>query len=158
MTGIRFEIEVDGEQQLDRALSRFGDRLRNIQPFFEIAADMVAGFVRAQFESEGGRTGGWAALSPRYAAYKLAKVGPQPILVFTGRMRQSLIERTGDNIREIGTDSMKWGTSTPYAIFHQRGTSKMPQRKIIDLTEDDKMALMKTLQRFIAGDPAEFGL
>ena len=157
-TGIHFELSVDGEVQLDRALSRFGEHIPNMQPFFEMAADMISGFVRAQFESEGGRTGGWAPLSPKYAAYKLSKVGSQPILVYTGRMRQSLIEKTGDNIREIGTDRMRWGTSTPYAIWHQRGTSKMSQRKIIDLTEDDRMALMKALQRFLVGDPAEFGL
>ena len=163
-TGIRFELTVDGEKQLDRALSRGGDHLSDVSPFFEVAADMIAGFVELQFDTQGGRTGGWMPLSPQYAAWKFAQVGAQPIMVFTGRLKRSLIERGANNIREISSDQMKWGTSiktakgAPYPIFHQRGTSRMPQRRIIDLTEDDRNALMKALQRFMVGDPGEFGL
>ena len=165
-TGIRFELTVDGEKQLDRALSRGGDHLSDVSPFFEVAADMIAGFVELQFDTQGGRTGGWAPLSPQYAAWKFAQVGAQPIMVFTGRLKRSLVERGANNIREISPDRMRWGTSiktakdAPYPIFHQRGGrgERPPQRRIIDLTENDRNALMKALQRFILGDPEEFGL
>ncbi len=154
--GVNLELSVDGDVQLDRSLQRFGDNLSDLSPFFEVAADMVSGFVKQQFDSQGGRTQGWRALSPDYAAWKLAQVGSQPILVFTGRMRRSLITRTGESIRHISPLSMKWGTSVDYAIYHQRGTGKMPQRRIIDLTEDDRRSLMKLLQEFLAGDPKRF--
>jgi phage gpG-like protein len=162
--GVRFTMEVEGEVQLDRALSRFGDHLSDMSPFFEVVANMLQDIVGQQFDTEGGRTGGWTPLSPQYAAYKLSQVGSQPTLVYTGRMRRSLIERGGDNIREITSDSLRWGTSVrseggfPYPRAHQTGTRKMPQRRIIDLTEDDRRSLMKALQRFFVGDPGEFGL
>ena len=156
-SAVRFTIDVDGETQLDQALSRFGNHLSDMTRFFELAADMLSGFVQQQFDTEGGRAGAWAPLSPFYAAYKLARVGSAPILVYSGRLRMSLIERTGDSIREITPDAMKWGTSVPYATFHQRGGRFLPQRRMIDLTEDDRRALMKALQRFLVGDPEEFG-
>lgn len=158
MPGIRFEVTVDGEKQLDRALSRFGDHLGDMRPFFQKASEMISSAVEEQFETEGSRTSGWAPLSPRYAAWKMAQVGNQPILVFTGRMKKSLIGEGPDSIREADRDQLRWGTSVPYAIFHQRGTSRMPQRRIIDLTEQDRQDLMKALQRFMVGSKEEFGI
>jgi phage gpG-like protein len=147
--GIHFEISVDGEVQLSRALSRFGDRLFHMRPFFATAAEQVQKSVAAQFDAQGGRTGGWRPLSPRYAAYKLAQVGSKPILEYSGRMRRSLTGQGGDSIRELDDNHLRWGTRTPYAIYHQRGTRRMPQRRIIDLTEDDRRGLMKSLQQFL---------
>jgi len=161
-TGVRFELTVDGEKQLDRALSRFGEHLGDLSPFFEEVANLLTDIVEAQFSEQGGRTGQWQSLSPQYAKWKARIFPGQPILVATGRMRESLIGRTGDSIREISSNEMRWGSSVrtgrgaPYPVFHQRGGDTLPQRKIIDLTEEDREAIMKMLQRFLIGDPEEF--
>ncbi len=162
--GVRFTLEIEGEVQLDRALSRFGEHLSDMAPFFEQLSNKLMSITSLQFDSEGGRTGGWAPLSPQYAAYKLSQVGAQPLLSYSGRMRRSLTERGGENIREITSDSLRWGTSVrssggfPYPRVHQTGgpRANIPQRRIIDLTEDDRREMMKMLQRWMVGDPGEF--
>jgi phage gpG-like protein len=149
-TPIRFSLEVDGERQVDRALSRFGDAIRDPRGYFELAADILREITEEQFASEGG--GRWAPLSPAYAAWKMTQVGARPILTFSGRMRRSLTERGGENIREVTNDEMKWGSRVPYAVFHQRGTARMPARPIFDLSEEDRTRLLKELQAWIVGE------
>jgi len=55
-----------------------------------------------------------------------------PILKLTGRLDAS-VTNSGDkeNVTRIRKLSMDLGTKTPYAIYHQNGTSKMPLRKFL---------------------------
>ena len=149
---VGFSFTVEGEEQVGRMLSRTTDRLDDLRPFLGAAAGFMAVAMEKQFNSEGGRTGGWAPLSDRYAADKAERWGARPILVASGAMRDSLTgSGSGSVRREIGGDSLEFGTSVPYASYHQTGTSRMPQRRILDLTEDDRRGLMKLLQRHMFG-------
>ncbi len=71
----------------------------------------------------------------RYAQAKLKKVGFQyPLLVRSGRLAASLLGPSNrDSISKITNLSLVFGTSTPYAIYHQsdRPRAKIPQRKIL---------------------------
>lgn len=138
--GLRFTISVDGEVQLDRMLSRFGKAMDDMSPFFKDAEERLGWAVSMQFENQGQRSGGWAPLSPRYAAWKLTHYGGKPLLQLSGDLK--------DSFRTLRMTALEfaWGTQIGYAIFHQRGTVKMPQRKVIALTDDDRRSLMKALQ------------
>lgn len=140
MSGIRFTISVDGEVQIDRMLSRFGNAMDDFRPFFKDAEERLEWATSMQFENEGRRSGGWRPLSPRYAAWKLARHGSRPLMQLSSELK--------DSFRTVRMTALEfaWGTQVGYAMFHQRGTSKMPQRKLIDLTEDDRRSLMKALQ------------
>lgn len=143
------QFEIEGEVQLDRALSRFGDRIVDLSPFFRNVSDQLEGAIREQFETEGQRSGGWAPLSPRYAEWKEANYPGQPIMVLTGRLRESLVGGGESSIREVSRDQLKWGSSIEYGRKHQRGEGNLPQRRIIDLIESDRRMIMKTLQRHL---------
>ena len=41
---------------------------------------------------------------------------------------------------------MKFGTSVPYAIFHQTGTRKMPARPIFDPRQQDRVEFQNALR------------
>jgi len=157
-SGVKFEFQVDGEAQLVRALSRYGDKIGDMTPYFRSVAKLLSQIIRQQFDSEGGRTDAWRPLSPEYAAWKMRQVGSKPILVFSGRLRRSLVDKGEGGIEDIGRDGLRWGTGVPYAIYHQRPTGGKSPRRIIDLTEGDREAIMKMLQRFFAEGPKEFGL
>ncbi len=146
---LRFTFEVDGEVQVDRALSRFGEYAKDLSVPFKKMAESFKRLERAQFGSEGGRAGQWAPLSATYAAWKAANFPGKPLLQLTGILSESL---QGDNpwyIERITPKSLELGTRVSYARFHQRGTGKMPMRSVIKLTEADKQEWMKILHNFV---------
>lgn len=150
---VQFSLNVEGEQQVARMLSRVTEKINDLRPFLDSAAGFLVATMGDQFSGEGSRTGGWAPLSPRYAADKARRWGSKPILEASGAMKASLTGTGGRNIsRQIGGDTLEFGTSVPYARYHQTGTSRMPQRRILDLTEDDRRGLMKLLQRHLFTD------
>lgn len=147
---VAFSFTVEGEVQVSRMLSRTTEKISNLRPFLDNVAVFLEATMEEQFDTEGSRSGGWVALSPRYAEDKLARWGSQPILVASGGMRRSLIGASGASIRrQLGGDTLEFGTSVPYAKYHQTGTSRMPMRKILDLTSDDRRTVMKMLQRHL---------
>lgn len=145
-----FQLEVDGAKEIAFAVSRFSDAIQDYRPAWEETADYLGQVTERRFDQHGP---GWAPLSPAYAAWKSANYPGRGILVRTGRMRASM----GD-VQRISPMSLEWGTSVPYAVFHQRGTRKMPQRKVIQLEPDDARYIHRVMQRYIAKKARELGL
>ena len=137
-----FELEfnVVGEEQLQRSFSRFGEDVEDAsEAFREIAKDFREKLMPAQFNTQGSHGGsGWPPLSPNYAAWKAKNYPGAPILVRSGLLRESLEKNNAYSIVDIQPKSMNIGSRVNYAIFHQQGTRKLPQRKIIQLSEEDK--------------------
>ena len=51
-------------------------------------------------------------------------------------MFESLAGPSADAIRETTHRGLIFGTSTPYAMFHQKGTSNIPQREHVGINEE----------------------
>lgn len=126
---LRITIKVDdsGPQRRLRGMTR---RMRNFKPVFRWAFKELQLAHRLNFQSKGAVGGQvWAPLDPEYAAWKLENYGANGILVRTGDLQRSL---TFDNargaVREIRRTKARFGTSIPYARFHQTGTRNMPER------------------------------
>lgn len=92
------------------------------------------------FLSESSPSGSpWEPLSP----FTIAKKGHDTILVDSTTMRKSVvlrdaphhIERIGKNA--AGEEEIVYGTDVAYAVFHQEGTARMPQREFLGLEEKD---------------------
>lgn len=142
MGQVRLNFEVDGEQQLSRFFEQIGSQIADFSEVFEKWGQDFRETQEQVFVSEGafeGR-GRWEDLSPRYAQWKDLHYPGQPILTASGRMRGSLTEEGhSEHIFDYKDDEMMIGTDVFYSIFHQRGTMKMPQRKVIELTQDQKL-------------------
>ena len=146
------DLSVAGEQQVLRGFSRFTDGVKDMSPALsQIAEEFFGRIMPAQFESQGAYgAGGWAPLSPAYAAWKEANYPGRPILVLSGLMKESLTG--GGNaytIKQIAPLRLEVGTRISYALKHQQGGGRVPQRKIISLTEADKMTFSKSLQAYL---------
>jgi len=149
---VQFSFTVEGEEQVSRMLSRTTEKIADMAPFFQAAGVLMQTSMEEQFGTEGGRTGGWAPLSERYAADKAKKYGSRPILQASGALIGSLVGGGGGHIERVqGNDTLEFGSSIPYGTYHQTGTSRMPQRRILDLTDGDRRSLMKLLQRHMFG-------
>ncbi len=124
VTTSSFIIENDNEfaAQIDAAIARVSD----LRVAFGLIAKDWRKSNAAQFSLLG--NGQYPQLSAMYAARKRKEVGSKPILVRTGRLRDSVgLARNGDSIQEITKTSLLMGTKTPYGIYHQ---SDAPRRKI----------------------------
>jgi len=85
-----------------------------------LVSEVLVPFVVRQFGSQGGEgKRQWAELAPTTLKRRLYP--GKPILQQTGMLQLSFIGGP-DHVEEITPQSMKWGSASPYAIFHQTGT------------------------------------
>jgi len=147
-------LNVNGTQQLSRTLARWANAMIDLRPAFEIVATEFARMELSQFATQGAISKDpWTALSPRYAARKARTHPGAPILVRSGDLRRDLTRRPF-GVEEITSDSMRLGTTLPYARYHQTGTPRMPRRPPVNLTEYQRQKLVKIVQDHIVAGSA----
>ena len=149
MLGIR--IELDGDVQLHRSISRFVDNIQDLSPVWGEVRDEFWEIERELFDSEGssGASGGWAPLSPRYARWKAQHYPGARIMHRHGVLEESLTGPGSGSIVRMRPQELALGSSVRYAGYHQRGTGRMPARKVIDLAGASKTRIMKIIQRWL---------
>ena len=128
---------VDNDKRFRKALDGAIKEVGNLRfAMGEISRDIYKN-TRKNFILKS--SGKYPPLSPKYAAYKKKKKPGAPILVYSGRLRDSVLgPDTPDSILSIGETSLVQGTKVPYARYVQEGTSKMPVRKYLFI--DDAQA------------------
>lgn len=136
---VKLRFEILGDVQLSRAFQAYAHEVEDMSDPLGKIGDALLRTVSDQFRTEGGRTGTkWHPLNASYARWKEAQVGPEPILVFSGWMRDTL---TADRAVTVSRKRMVYrptGEHDDIAIYHQQGEGHNPQRKMIDLTQLDR--------------------
>ena len=158
---IEIKLEVDGEVQMSRKLSRFGESIKNMKPLLKMIKKDFVEITKKQFRSQGRYgSGGWQSLYPSYADWKAKHVGSKPILQRSGRMFASLIGQTGETIERMTNTELEMGTMVPYAIYHQSilPRTKLPRRPVIELTEADKTRWAKMAHQYALTSSRKAGL
>lgn len=161
-------ISVFGEAIIRRRMVRFQQRAVDHRMAFTEVVAILRESVRQNFATRGVSGGSrWRDLKPETKAAKARKGLDFRILVATGRLYGSLVGAegatgrarhfaigqfvggAGDHIEEIGPDSMRWGSSVPYGVFHQSSAPRrvIPYRPPVNLTEREKRAIVRALQR-----------
>lgn len=155
---MRISLSVAGDVQIDRTLVRFADRTDDMSGVLGALADDFAKVEARQFAGQGTYSGGWAPLSAGYAARKAVRYPGKGILEAEGRLMRSLTGSDGpDAVREVTRDSLLVGTSVPYAGYHQRGTSRMPQRRPVELSAGTRRRWVQTIQRYFVSGVVDTG-
>lgn len=102
------------------------------------------GFVRTRTTRATTRDRIWAPLAPATRARRaLIGLGARPILEVTGRLRKSFRRSRLTNKEVVITNS------TPYGGFHQMGTRKMPQRRIVGFSQKSIGAIKRVFGNHI---------
>lgn len=143
-------IEVQGEEKLKVALTKMADAIEDLTPYWNDVQQEFYKIEKAQFASEGktGASGHWKQLSMPYADIKARNYGDLPILELTGSLKASLTSESASGaITKKEKDSLTLGSSIPYGAYHQSGTSKMPARPPISLTENQTAQLLRKLTK-----------
>jgi phage gpG-like protein len=127
---VEVRIEFDGVERMSRMFPLLEKDIADMSDIFRDVEKAMLDEMSNVFDAEGP---GWQALAPATIADRRAKgFAPGPILDRTGRLRASLDDAGDtDHIRDITPTTFVFGSRTPYAIFHQRGTSTIPQRQIL---------------------------
>lgn len=126
--------EIENDLRFKAALEEAASKVDDLRfAFQEIQRDWFKS-NRSIFTLKG--SGLYPPLSPEYQAQKQRKYPNAPIMVASGRLRDSLTGRpNSDSIVRIGKLTMILGTRVPYGIFHQSDEprSVIPLRKILFL-------------------------
>lgn len=149
--GLRFRFELAPDDVLlSRAISRLGEYATDLRSLWDdIERDLSEG-ERKQFDTEGAASGrAWAPLSARYAAWKAKHYPGNRILVRTGRLRMAATGSSNELEVRKSQREFLWRLLVPYARYHQGGTSRMPQRRPVDLSDARRRSWTKLLQRHL---------
>jgi len=121
----------------------------------EIAVLAIAPAIEKNFAA-GGRPK-WAPLAEETIKSKMRKgfQSPGRILVASGAMLESA---TNPGNYVITNDSIIAEPGVPYWSYHQTGTSKMPQRVLMNLQVADQRKIGGLFDRFILAHLAKHGL
>jgi hypothetical protein len=134
---VKLRFEVQGEVQVARAFEASGDQAEDMRDPLERVGGSIIETVGQQFATEGGYSGlPWKPLDPAYAAWKESQVGPNPILVFTGAMRSTLLNRRAAlTITPKRLVYKPVGEHDDLASYHQGGSADrgLPQRRMVQI-------------------------
>lgn len=92
---------------------------------------LLHGRIIGAFSVGGHHTRGGAKWAPlRFST--IVRKGSTTVLVDTARMRNTILSASTAN-------SVTLSAAAPYAKYHQSGTRRMPQRKVLDITTQDEV-------------------
>jgi hypothetical protein len=137
--------EIEGMGEVLGALNRFAEDGVDLRRVEEKLKDRYHTGNAEQFQTEGGRSGGWETLSSPYGERKAEKYGTLPIEQRTGALMRSLTGDGEGSVSEVTKDEATFDTSVPYAKFQTR-----PLVVLTDVDEEE-------YARIIEEDAAEFG-
>ena len=128
MSYVRVYIHLDQDEATDR-IKKMRERTMDLKPVFRWARRELREKYTENYREKGLLVGGWAPLDAEYSAWKFENYRFPGILVRTGNLFQGVSTL---NHEELDRNRAVFGVKgIEYARFHQTGTSKMPQRKII---------------------------
>jgi phage gpG-like protein len=144
-----YRIEVDPNLIPDGEVASLLQALDDFQPVIEDFGRQISAAEKGNFASQGAGFGlPWPALSPLTLAEKQRKGYPSTSLVRTGALQAAVGESvmlTPTSV-QVGVDL----SAVPYAAYHQTGTSRMPARVLVAVSDDMIDEMMQTLRAYLA--------
>lgn len=151
-------FDIEGKEKFDRALTLLNDSFKDFRRIWPQVAAVFYKAERRQFDSEGGKSGGWAAPSEPYAKAKEIRYPGQPILRATNALYESLTDPTGENaIFSQSEDTLTLGSSLDYAAVHQTGWEKMPARPPIAIDDEEQAEMVRVMREALGNNAVRLG-
>lgn len=141
---VNVKIDTDGVQ-LNRTITRYVDRISDFRPIWDDVAKAYFKVQEAQFDTEG--HGQWVPLSSKYASWKQSNAPGQGLLVLSGDLRKAATGKSGAVVQKSEHQLAIGFQRAGYWRYHQTGTSRMPQRRIVEIREEDRRIIMRQALR-----------
>ena len=138
---LKISVQVNGIPETIASLQRVKQVLSTFEPeLTSIGEYLMTFFSENVFASEGQIYGErWFDLSMEYEMWKVKHYPGRGILQASGTLQGGYRAMTTENYLLIGNQ-------TDYAIFHQLGTSKMPQRILLQIDQERQNAIIDMLR------------
>lgn len=153
---IQIQFGIFGDDQVVRSIERIGRHADDLSPAFHSVFNRLREINAEQFLSQGQRgSGGWDPLNPDYVQWKVRHGLDPDILFATHKLFNAMAGHTDPNQEVIIEPS--WavfriiGEPGDYGPVHQHGTDDgtIPARPPFALTEADRVAFIKEIQRWV---------
>lgn len=146
---LEVSILMFGDESYRRMVDDIGDRGSNLIPILTWVRDQMIDINEEQFDTEGKRSGmPWDQLA-RDTVFSRTPPSDHPILVDKGDLLDAVLTPTNYTVHSEGVEFEAGGEAEEYGRFHQTGTEKMPQRKIVHWKPTDKAKFTRGINRWI---------
>ena len=140
-------IKEEGSDKAALHLHELGLRASDARKAAPAIKRVFSKAERRRFDAQGP---GWPPLADSTRERKAAQGLPDKTMQATKALYRSLAsERGGNQIDQRRPTEFEFGTSLPYAIYHETGKG-VPVRELIDLTPAERAEIDKVLERYIA--------
>jgi phage gpG-like protein len=151
MADFGIEYEIAGVPAMHHMLVGFRDRALNGGP---VLAAVLADMRRLEielFDTEG--RGEWPELAETTKERKALAGYPAKILQATEALYDSLAGNLSavGHVERITEEEVVYGTTIPWARYHQDGTARMPARPPVDVREEDVRRWSKMVHAYVFG-------
>ncbi len=156
----RLTLTIAGEKQLSRAFDILADDARDLRDPLEQTHEHLRQVIGEQFQSEGAHGGSrWRELSPDYERAKADRFGDGlPILVASGDLRAAWLARQPLELTSHrlvmgpapGASNEDGAVIEDYSAVHQKGSGRVPQRKIVNLTTGDRRQIDRIFVEYLS--------
>ena len=138
-------VHVSGVKELQSKLNRIQRGIRNPGRPLKESEDILNREVNTNWGKEGGLFGGWKPLAASTVRdrERLGFPGRRPILQRTGKLKESTRSGIQGNILTIENTDEKFK-------YHQKGTKRIPQRKILSLRRESVNAITRKFISWIS--------
>lgn len=127
---VNIQIKVTGADGTIKKLANLRGELSSFSPALRKTGEFLVEFYKdVPFATEGSIYGArWKTLKPSYSFWKAKNFFGRGILERSGFMRKQFVFVNSDTLLRVYNTAI-------YAQFHQRGTSRLPKRVIMQLTD-----------------------
>ena len=143
---MKLSIKLDGVSQLTQKLKSQAERLRNLQPLWQLVGMYVQRqTIKERFDQEQAPDGTkWKPLSPARVKQRLKrhKAGSMKILQDVGELRRSIQYEAGPNYVRIGSN-------LKYARTHQFGRGNIPARPFLGVTPNERQHINDMFKAYL---------
>lgn len=151
MADFAITYTLDGAGHVEHVLLGIRDRALNGAPVLAMVLEDMRRLEFDLFNTEG--YGEWAPLAKTTIEEKARQGYPAKILQATELLMDSLTGGVGSagHVERITEWELVYGTTVPWATFHQTGTRYMDPRPPVDVREVDVRRWTKMVQSYVFG-------
>lgn len=145
------QIQLFGEDLMARKLRSAARRALDFSPVLHVVGAKWIKWIEEQFASEGVRFNGvrWEKLA--FRTIKGRGGSAHPILFDTGDLFDDMTSVNNLSVSDHGLTLKMGHYAEEIGGHHQKGTHRMPRRKIVDFTPEDRREVLDDLGDFLFG-------
>ena len=139
------DIQQRGVPEATRELRQVGERGSDMRRIGGKVRTVYRGATQRQFESKSG----WPPLAGSTKERKARDgLDPRPLRATGALYRSMTASSAADQIDVREPDELRFGTTVPYAQFHEYGRG-VPQRKLLVISPADEIEIERILAAYI---------